>query len=981
MLLDRRRFSLSQLLPLGALATLAVFAACGQHEDPASSGGANLTVKTLLSAANVTGVTATISGPALSAPRSVALSSSSTGTWGALIGALPAATGYVFNVSATDVNSVVQYTGVASNVTIVQNVVTSVVITAQQATAPTPFQNSVPLIDAFVLSSSSVVPGATITATVTAHDPDAGDTLTYAWTVSPSKSGVFSAPTAATTNWTAPTTAGAYTLTIAVTDTHGGTASASVVVNVSTSNGVGQASLTVSLNTWPVVTNMVAAPSYLVLGKPTKLTAVSSDADGDPLTYAWASTCAAGTFSAATAPATTFTLPAGDTDTSCSFSVAVNDGRGGSTSGQATLPVGAPAAVSSPVITSSSQSPNLVTPGKSVTFQVTASDPQSSALTFTWIALSGTVSGQTDSANSSQITWTAPAGASSSSTVSAVAKDALGMSVQLDFAVTACAAALKWPYLIYPGQNSTMEVLWQDNNAGESNSVRWGTDTSYGMGSAVAPEFGDKQHSYTITGLQPDTKYYYQVTDTAVPACVYGQGSFITAPADTATSIRFIGQGDSRSQPFALDNLMQALTTFYSQPGNADYQRFAIHNGDWVSTDGESYWTSQWFDPTKKDIVAYTANTPIDGVKGNHDNASGYSTTFPKYFPFPYPAATLKAGTGTGTSTPAAYNNLYWSMDYGPVHLTFVDEYSSFAPGSQQYTWLTNDLATTTKPWKFLVYHEPAYSAGSDGDNTSAQTYLEPLITQYNVDLVFAGHSHNYARTGAYNLTQAQGDKIALNVPHITSGGGGAPVYQPDMTNTHSKYPHVITAWPAFEFVTFDVKPTTLTMTAYQVNNVSLTAIMTPAALTLSKIETIVLNHFSNVTPQFTATTSTFVQDPTTGHYMGSLTLTNTGADVAGTVDVVMDGILNLAGLGTPDNEYSTVSPPLTSMIAQNTGLATTVTVVGATGSNNGEPMIRATSSGVLAGGQIVVPLELDMGTGGINPNTTSFFTPVILKE
>ena len=254
MLLDHRRFARSQLLPLGALATLAgfaVLAGCGQHEDPASSGGANLTVKTLLSAVNITGVTATVSGPALPAPRSVALSSSATGTWGALIGALPAGTGYVFDVSATDVNSVVQYTGAASNVTIVQNVVTSVVITAQQATAPTPFQNSVPLIDAFVLSSGNVAPGATITATVTAHDPDAGDTLSYAWTVNP-KSGVFSAATAATTSWTAPTNAGAYTLTIAVTDTHGATTSASVVVNVSTSNGVGQASLTVNLNTWPV---------------------------------------------------------------------------------------------------------------------------------------------------------------------------------------------------------------------------------------------------------------------------------------------------------------------------------------------------------------------------------------------------------------------------------------------------------------------------------------------------------------------------------------------------------------------------------------------------------------------------------------------------------------------------------------------------------------------------------------------------------
>ena len=43
--------------------------------------------------------------------------------------------------------------------------------------------------------------------------------------------------------------------------------------------------------------------------------------------------------------------------------------------------------------------------------------------------------------------------------------------------------------------------------------------------------------------------------------------------------------------------------------------------------------------------------------------------------------------------------------------------------------------------------------------------------------------------------------------------------------------------------------------------------------------------------------------------------------------------------------------------------------------------MITASTSGVLAGGQIVVPLEFDMGTGGINPNTATFFTPVILKQ
>ncbi len=972
MLLDHRRFSLSQLLPLGALATLAVFAGCGRHEAPANTGSADLSVKALLSAADVATVTTTISGAALAAPRTVTLSPRTAGTWGAVIGSLPVGTNYVFTANANDQAGNILYSGSATGVNILKDQTTTVLITAQQATAPNPFQNSVPVIDSLLVSSANIAPGATVTATVTAHDPDTGDALTFAWSTDPSSDG-FSAPTAATTNWTSAATEGDFTLSIAVTDGHGATASASVVVHVSATNGTGQAAVTVSTNTWPVVTNLVMAPGYIVLGQPISLTAVASDADGDPLTYAWTSTCASGTFTAATGAATTFTLPTTATDTTCAFDVAVNDNRGGSTSGQATVPVGAPVAVSSPTFTASVQSATGVNAGDSVTFSVTAADPQASALTFTWIALSGAVSGQTDTADSSQITWTAPAQVSSTYIVSAVATDALGLSAQLDFTVTACAvpAVLKSPYLIYPGQNSQMQVVWQDNNAGETNSVLWGTDTSYSLGSAVAPEFGDKQHTYTITGLQPDTKYYYQVKDQS--SCVYGTGSFITAPAEDVTSIRFLAMGDSRSQPFALDNLMQAMRTFYSQPGNEDYQRFIIHNGDWVSTDGESYWTSQWFDPTKKDIVAFTANTPIDGVKGNHDNATGYSVTFPKYFPFPYPNATLKSGT---TNT---YNNLYWSVDYGPVHFTFVDEYSDYSPGSAQFTWLVNDLATTSKPWKILVYHEPSYSAGKDGDNVTARN-LEPLVTQYGVDLIYAGHSHNYARTGAYNLAQAKGDQIALNVPHITSGGGGAPVYQPDMTNTGA-FPHVITAWPSFEFMTFDVKENILTMTAYQVNNVSLTAIQPPSALGLSKIETIVLNHFKNVSSQFTTTNSTFVQDPTTGHYMGNVTLTNTGADVVGTIDVVLDGIMNLAGIGDADNEYSTTSPMLSSKIAQNTGMATTVTVVNATGSNNGEPMISATTSGVLAGGQIVVPLELDMGTGGIDPNSASFFTPVILKQ
>ena len=453
MIYAQRKSARFHLLPLETFAALALLAGCGPNASPDKTGGADLTVKAL-SAADVVSVTTTVSGPALATPRTVTLTARNVGTWGALIGTLPVGTNYLFTANANDGTGTTLYTGSASGVAIMKDQVATVLITAQQKTPPDPFKNSVPVIDSLLVSSTSVTLGATVTATVTAHDPDNADSVSFAWTTNPSV-GSLSAPTTLTTNWTAPATEGDVTLTIAVKDNHGATTSASVVVHVSNGNGKGQAAVTVSLNTWPVVTNMVVAPGYIALGQPVSLTVVASDADNDPLTYVWTSTCASGMFSAANAAATTFTLPGGATDTHCEFDVAVNDNRGGSTSGETILPVGAPASLFAPVVTSSLQSASVVDSGTTATFMVTATDPQGSTLTFAWLSSpAGAFSGQSDTTNASQVTWTAPATASASFTVSAVVTDALGMATQMDFTVktaavtTACTppASTAWKF-------------------------------------------------------------------------------------------------------------------------------------------------------------------------------------------------------------------------------------------------------------------------------------------------------------------------------------------------------------------------------------------------------------------------------------------------------------------------------------------------------------------------------------------------------
>jgi len=434
----------SHFTPQNTLIALLALSACGggsaTPEVAATTGSADITMHAL-GALKLGTVVATVSGPALPATRTVTLSArGSSGTWGGLIGALPVGSNYAFHVSAFDETNAVQYAGDAAPIAIIKDKVTTVIITAQQTAASVPFKNAVPIIDSLVLSSTNVVPGASITAKATAHDPNAGDTIAFAWSANPGPDG-FVPASAATTVWTAPVTEGDQTLTLTVTDSHGASTTASVVVHVSASNGRGQADVNVRFNSWPVVTDLVAAPGYIVLAAPTSLTVTASDSDGDALTYAWTSSCAGAVFASSTTAATSVTLPVGATNTSCDLTVTVSDGKGGSTTGQTTLPVGKPAAVQAPVIVDSVQSVSVVDVSGGVNFAVEASDPQGSALTFAWVVTAGAVSNQVDTTTTSQVLWTAPATEKASFTVSVIVTNALGASTQYDFKVSTAALA------------------------------------------------------------------------------------------------------------------------------------------------------------------------------------------------------------------------------------------------------------------------------------------------------------------------------------------------------------------------------------------------------------------------------------------------------------------------------------------------------------------------------------------------------------
>ena len=330
----------------------------------------------------------------------------------------------------------------------------------------------------------------------------------------------------------------------------------------------------------------------------------------------------------------------------------------------------------------------------------------------------------------------------------------------------------KAPYLIYSGDHTEMIVLWQLLSTYNC-TIEWGTDLTYSTDSQTTTEYGDDhQHKYTITNLANSTDYYYRIiasTDTVT-------GHFVSGPPDDVSEITIIAYGDTRTNPDKHDLVAQQILNTYSS--DPDAQTILLLSGDLVSNgNNEGDWDDQFFDPQYTNMQELFRSAPLLSALGNHE---GSGVLFGKYFPYPF----YESG------------DYYWSFDYGPVHIAIIDQYTDYSPGSTQYQWLENDLANTTKKWKILMFHEPGWSAGGHENNTDVQNYIQPLCEQYDVPFVINGHNHYYSRA------------VVERVNHITTGGGGAPLYTPDPS-----YPNIVTVSKSNHFTKLKISGDTLYFT------------------------------------------------------------------------------------------------------------------------------------------------------------------------
>ena len=321
--------------------------------------------------------------------------------------------------------------------------------------------------------------------------------------------------------------------------------------------------------------------------------------------------------------------------------------------------------------------------------------------------------------------------------------------ISFDLQLLAGGTVTRGPYL-QKAASDAVTVRWRTIAATDSR-VRYGTSaanlTQFADDSAVTTE-----HEVRLTGLAPDTKYFYSVGTTTAENAGGLDFTFTTPPLPgTAKPTRIWVLGDSGTANSAAAAVRDAYVAFTG----------AQHTDVWLMLGDNAYpnGTDAQFQAAVFDMYpAQLRRMFLWPTIGNHDTASSssFSWTGPYLDKFSLPSAGEGGGLPSGSEK-------YYSFDYADVHFICLDSMTSDRnAGGPMATWLTNDLAATTRKWIIAYFHHPPYTKGSHDSDAESQLIdvrqkFLPILEAGGVDLVLTGHSHSYERSmlidGHYGLS------------------------------------------------------------------------------------------------------------------------------------------------------------------------------------------------------------------------------------
>ena len=292
----------------------------------------------------------------------------------------------------------------------------------------------------------------------------------------------------------------------------------------------------------------------------------------------------------------------------------------------------------------------------------------------------------------------------------------------------------KMPYIHWNGLDPQSEVYVSWETSDSVNTILYlGTDP--GLLSLYEESLEKTQlHRVSLTGLVPDTHYYYQAYFRANSGDLqeFGPvGRFRTAPSGNIP-FNFTMIADTQ-QFFGTGHYHRIAAALGRDSFDSDFLVIAGDVGQ--ESDDQNTWNLFF-----KETARYSDKIPIVPVTGNHDDNVPESM-FAKYF-------------GVATSP----DKFYYSFNYSNVQFICADISNTDTvhldreEHQAHYEWLNATLeASQNQDFRVLVFHRNFYV--SSHINHDFQVFIDRMIDDYNISLIVHGHTHHYERLWYRNTT------------------------------------------------------------------------------------------------------------------------------------------------------------------------------------------------------------------------------------
>lgn len=248
-----------------------------------------------------------------------------------------------------------------------------------------------------------------------------------------------------------------------------------------------------------------------------------------------------------------------------------------------------------------------------------------------------------------------------------------------------------------------------------------------------------------VTGLEPNTTYYYTVEKNGVQTEVqeYKTGSFEsvkilyvgdpqigaskgqTQGSDTLKADSGAANTAARNDAFAWNRTLEIASA-----QNPDLN-FVISAGDQVNKTGQA---------KEEEYAGYLSASVLSGLPvattiGNHDSLN------PDYtYHFNNPNTTGYGETEAG-------GDYYYSYGSG---LFIVLNTNNYNVAEHEKTIQEAVASDPDAAWRVVTIHQDIYGTGldhSDTDGMILRTQLTPIFDEYDIDVVLQGHDHTYSRS------------------------------------------------------------------------------------------------------------------------------------------------------------------------------------------------------------------------------------------